>query len=151
MTHLPEAGLGTKLRHLLALLDDDVQAVYDELGVPFRPRFYPIVQQLLRHDECGVTALAEAVGVSQPAMTQTLAEMRKLGLLSSSPGEDPRQRLTRLTDSGRELAGRLERVWRATTASAAELEAETRLSDAVDRARAALARRPFKDRIKERM
>src|SRR5688500_7655530 len=40
-------GLGTRLRNLILRLDGDVQYVYDELDLRFKPRFYPIVLLLL--------------------------------------------------------------------------------------------------------
>ena len=43
------ALLGTRLRHLLELLDGDVAAVYADLGLTgFRPRFTPVLIALDR-------------------------------------------------------------------------------------------------------
>src|SRR5687767_729906 len=116
--------LGSKLRRLLARLDGDVQAVYDEMGVAFRPRFFPIVQLLLRNNSCSIVELANCIGVSQPAATQTVTEMKRLGLLSSAKSADRRQRPVQLTASGRELADRLRPVWEAAEGAAAALDAE---------------------------
>lgn len=153
MNDIPVAGLGTLVRHLLALLDGDVQALYDEAGVAFRPRFYPIVQNLLRNGPSSVTALAQASGVSQPAMTQTLSEMRQLNLITFSAGEDPRQKLFRLTAEGERLAEQLRPTWRARAAAAAELDLEIPcpLSATLAAAIEALERKPFKVRIQEKM
>ena len=41
-----QPGLGTLLRAVIASLDGDVQALYDELELPLRPRFYPILRSL---------------------------------------------------------------------------------------------------------
>lgn len=141
------------MRHLLTLLDGDVQALYDEAGVTFRPRFYPIVQNLLRNGTCTVTALADASGVSQPAMTQTLAEMRRLDLITFSAGEDPREKLFRLTAEGERLAEQLRPTWRARAAAAAALDTElpSPLSATIAAAIEALERKPFKVRIQEKM
>lgn len=153
MNETPIAGLGTLVRHLLVLLDGDVQALYDEAGVAFRPRFYPIVQNLLRDSTCTVTALAQASGVSQPAMTQTLAEMTRLKLITFSAGNDPRQKLFRLTAEGERLAEQLQPTWRARAAAAAELDLELPcpLSATLAAAIEALERKPFRIRIQEKM
>ena len=149
MTEAP--GLGTQLRHLIASLDGDVQQIYAALGEPFRPRFFPIVQSLLRHGACSVNALAQATRVTQPAATQTLAEMAKLGLITLSPGRDRRERKAELTDEGRRLAERLHPVWDAVESAAVELDAElpSPLSVTLAGALAALERTPFRERVEK--
>jgi DNA-binding MarR family transcriptional regulator len=151
MDDLP--GLGTLLRRLLTALDGDVQKVYDSLGVPFRPRFFPIVQHLRKHGATHVGALSKYVGVSQPAITQTLAEIRAAGLVTADTGGDRRARLVRLTDEGEALSVRLEPVWRGIHRAAAALDAELPvplravLSTAVDR----LESEPFHARIRQQL
>ncbi len=143
-------GLGTRLRHLLERLDADVQRIYDEMDVGFRPRFYPVVLLLVGHGPQNVNAIAEHVGVSQPAITQTLGEMKKLGLIESESGADRRQKIIRLSTKGESLAKNLEPVWNATHRAAAQLESElpVGLGEIVDKALAALDRQPFKHRVR---
>jgi DNA-binding MarR family transcriptional regulator len=143
-------GLGTQLRWLLTELDGAVQQVYDELEVPFRPRFYPVVQALLRCDEMTVNGLASCFGVSQPAATQTVGEMKKLGLVESVRGTDRRTRIVRLTPKGAALAKSLQNVWRATHQAAAELDEELTvgLATVTEQALAALQHRSFGARIR---
>src|SRR5688572_18478370 len=105
------AGLGTRLRRLLAMVDGDVQLVYDEIGLPFRPRFYPVAALLLDDGPTAVGEIARAAGVSQPAATQTIGEMRRLGLVRMAAGADRRSRRVELTAEGRRVATRLVPVW----------------------------------------
>ena len=146
-------GLGSRLRQLIATLDGDVQQLYDALGVPFRPRFFPIFRGLFDASPRTVGDLAREIGVSQPAATQTLAEMVKAGLVTLSPGEDRRARQVALTPEGQRLAERLRPVWAAICAAAAELDRELPhpLSDLIDQTLAALNRRPFRERIERVM
>lgn len=146
-------GLGTRLRRLLAELDGGVQATYDSQRMPFRPRFFPIVQALLESKMLGVNAIAEAAQVSQPAATSTLKEMQRLDLIEIVAGEDRRERRVRLSPRGRRLAKRLQPVWEATERAAAELDAElpAGLSETVDRALAALSARPFGTRVQDEL
>lgn len=146
-------GLGTRLRQLTAALDADVQLLYQELGFPFRPRFYPIVQCLLRDGESSVSALAERTGVTQPAVTQTLGEMARLGLVVLSAGDDRRVRRVALTDECRMIAEKLAPFWEAVEAAAVELEAELPhpLSGTIGAALEALQRKPFRERIRARI
>jgi len=146
-------GLGTQLRALMTKLDGDVQTIYDEAGLPFRPRFFPIVQHLLGHGPATVTALARAIGVSQPAATQTLREMAKLGLVDGQAGADARERLIGLSDRGAELADQLTPIWNAVREAAEELDRQLPhpLSQTVQSALAALDNEPFRERIRRRL
>lgn len=142
-------GLGSKLRHLLHLLDGDVQAIYDAEGLAFRPRFYPIVRKLQTDGPQRVADLADAIGVSQPAVTQTIAEMTKLGLVESRAGPDRRVRLIELTGAGEAMLGRLERIWMRVHDAARGLDAEldAPLGAILDQAIAALHHTSFRERI----
>jgi MarR family transcriptional regulator, organic hydroperoxide resistance regulator len=145
-------GLGTRLRRLIAFLDGDVQALYDELGVGFRPRFYPIVR-LLMVGPATVGELAAGTEVSQPAATQTLQEMRKAGLVQISRGADARSRRVELTAEGRQLAKVLGPVWAAIGRAADRLDQELAhgLSATIDEALEALAETSFRTRIGKAM
>lgn len=146
-------GLGTQIRHLIALLDGAVQQTYDRIGVDFRPRFFPIARLLLDRGHSSVGEIAAATGVSQPAATQTINEMSKLGLVETLPGKDRRQHLIGLSAKGQELAARLSETWGAIDRAAAKLEKELPyglervVRDALD----ALGRQPFADRIAAEM
>jgi len=144
--------LGTRLRHLLDLLDGDVAEVYRDLGLPwFRPRFTPIVRMLADAGPSPIRAIARAIGVTHSAASQTVTQMAREELVLLTPGADARQRIVRLAPRAEALLPTLDAEWRATTAAAAALEAElpyplTRLiAEALD----ALERRPMRQRIAE--
>ncbi|GII58120.1 MarR family transcriptional regulator [Planotetraspora thailandica] len=145
----PES-LGTRLRHLLELLDGDVAAVYGDLGLAgFRPRFTPIVRVLAASEPRSIRDLAQAVGVTHSAASQTVAQMARDDLVAIASGDDARQRVVRLTPKARSLLPALEAEWAATAAAAAELEGELSfpLSRLVTEALDALNRRPMRRRI----
>lgn len=144
--------LGTRLRHLLDLLDGDVAAVYADLGLAwFRPRFTPIVRSLAASGPQPIRDLAEAIGVTHSAASQTVAQMVKAELVTLSPGADARQRIVRLTPKAEELLPVLNAEWAATTAAAKEFEAGLAypLSRLVDEAIEELRRKPMRQRIAE--
>lgn len=147
------AGLGTRLRKLLAILDGDVQQLYAAGNGQFRPKYFPVVQALLEHGELDVLSLAATAQVTQPAMTQTLQEMERTGLLNLVPGSDRRQRFAELTEAGRATAAELTPLWRAVASAASALDRElpVSLDRAVDEALAALDRKPFRTRIEEEL
>ncbi|GGQ12902.1 MarR family transcriptional regulator [Streptomyces roseolilacinus] len=152
--HGPEL-LGTRLRHLLDVLDGGVAAVYADLGLTgFRPRYTPVVRALAASGPASVGEVAKAVGVTHSAASQTVAHLVKDGLvdLALDPA-DQRRRLARLTARAEALLPVLEAEWTATTEAARVLEAELPypLSRLVEEALEALARRPMRTRVRECM
>ncbi|MCP2168645.1 MarR family winged helix-turn-helix transcriptional regulator [Goodfellowiella coeruleoviolacea] len=142
--------LGTRLRHLLELLDGDLSAVYEDLGLGwFRPRFTSTVRVLAAAGPSSISEIAAATGVTHSAASQTVAQMRKAGLVTLEPGPDARQRIVRLTPAAERLVPVLNAEWAATTAAIEALEAELSapLSRIVAEALAALHRRPMRQRI----
>lgn len=152
-SHVPGPELlGTRLRHLLDLLDGDVAAVYEDLGLRgFRPRFTPVVRALAASGPSSIRDLARATGVTHSAASQTVAQMAKEDLVSLAPGEDARQRIVHLTAKAESLLPTLDAEWAATTAAATQFEAELSfpLSRIVSEALDALRRRPMRQRITE--
>lgn len=144
-------GLGTQLRLLLAQLDGELTEVYKAEGHQFRPRFHPVFQLLLESKEASISEVANHLQASQPAATQTLAEMRRLDLVSYVAGCDRRERIVKLSPCGIELAKRLRPTWDAVRRAAVQLDDELSypLSAILDEALIALRHKSFPDRIAE--
>lgn len=142
--------LGTRLRLLLDLLDGGVAAVYDDLGLHgFRPRYTPVVRAIAAAGPSSIRELARVLGVTHSAASQTVAQMAGDGLVATAPGADARERIVHLTPKAESLLPALEAEWAATSAAAAEFDAELSfpLSRLVDEALDALRRRPMRQRI----
>jgi DNA-binding MarR family transcriptional regulator len=138
------------LRLLLTAMDRDIAALYDHVGIPgFRPRFSPALLELARRGPMTIRALAEAVDVTHSAMSQTVAAMRRAGLVSGAPTADARTRAVRLAPKARRLLPFLEAEWRATERTIIELEQEIPypLTRVVRDIENALGRRSFRDRL----
>lgn len=73
--------LGTALRHLIDLLDGDVEAVYMEDGLDFRPRYSPLIKGLAEHQPLSIRELASAAGITHSAASQSAAMMKRGGLV----------------------------------------------------------------------
>lgn len=151
LPHLPGSELlGTRLRHLLELLDGDVAAVYADLGLAdFRPRFTPVVRALAAAGPSSIRDLAGVLGVTHSAASQTVAQMVKQDLVAVAPGADARQRIVSLTPKAEPLLPTLDAEWAATSKAAASLEAELSfpLGRLVTEALEALNRRSMRQRI----
>jgi DNA-binding MarR family transcriptional regulator len=149
-TMTPEDLLGTRLRHVLELMDGAVADVYRDLGLPgFRPRYTPILRLIDAEGPQSIRDLATATGVTHSAASQTVAQLVKDGYLELWAGTDARRRIAHLTDKARDVLPVLDREWRATTAAARELEAELPfpISTLLTAITEALAARPFHERV----
>jgi DNA-binding MarR family transcriptional regulator len=147
-----EGAIGTRLRHVLELLDGDVAQVYVDAGLPeYRPRFSPIIRALVAEGPLSIRALAVAVGVTHSAASQTVAQLNRSGFVKLEPGKDARQRIVHLTDKTRSLLPTIEAEWQATTAALTDLDAELSapLAQVLDEIVAAVERRSFRLRINE--
>jgi len=143
-------GLGTQLRHVLDLMENDISGVLADLGLPdYRPRFSPIVRALMALGPLPIRELARAVSVTHSAASQTVAEMNRRGFVTLVPGSDARQRMVHLTDRTRQALPAIQAEWDATEAAAGQLDAELPfpLSELVPAIAAALQRKPFRERM----
>jgi DNA-binding MarR family transcriptional regulator len=143
-------GLGTLLRHLLDLLDGDVQRAYDELGLDYRPRYTPVVVALLDLGPSSIQDIATAAHITHSAASQTVAQMAEKGLVLVTPGRDLRHRVVHVGQPLEKMLPALRRLWSAAAAAAAALDAElpTGLADVVTTAIEALERVPFRARMR---
>jgi DNA-binding MarR family transcriptional regulator len=145
-------GLGTQLRHLIELLDGAVQQAYVDAGLDYRPRYTPVMRVFAEQQSATIGQLAEQAGITQPAATQTVALMKKEGLLLvAAGGEDGRQRVVRLSPQGKAMLPRLQACWQATRRAADSLDADIDfpLSECLAQAIAVLGQRSFGERIRD--
>lgn len=149
--HPDPDAVGTLLRHVLELLEGDVARVYKELGLAeFRPRFSPVVRALVAEGPLPVRDLAESIGVTHSAASQTAAQMARAGLVThTTDPTDARRRLIALTPEARALLPQITAEWEATRAAMAELDAELSmpLAQLLTEVAEAVRSRPLRDRI----
>ena len=143
-------GLGTLLRHLLELLDGEIQRAYDELGLDYRPRYTPVVAALLDLGPSSIQDIARAARITHSAASQTVAQMADKGLVRVRPGRDLRHRVVHVGTKLEPMLPALRRQWTAAAAAAAALDAELPcgLSEVARAAIEALERVPFRARMR---
>ncbi len=156
----PGPGLWAPLFALLADMDGQIAALYAECGLSeVRPRFArPLMLVAGSPDGASGTsgpgltirALAGSCAVTHSAMSQTVAAMRRSGLVQTNAGADARTRVVRLTDRGRQVLPFVKAEWAATEAALAELEQDLPhpVTEVVAQVAQALAARPFAERIR---
>jgi DNA-binding MarR family transcriptional regulator len=143
-------GLDARLRNLLEAMDADVGLALADLGIrDYRTRYSAVIRFVDQRGPSTISALADRMGVTHSAASQTVADMERRGLVELRAGTDARQRLVRLTPKSRRLLPAINAEWDATKTAAATLDAELpySLSALIDELAAALERRRFRDRI----
>ncbi|MFI7540320.1 MarR family winged helix-turn-helix transcriptional regulator [Actinoplanes sp. NPDC049599] len=142
------------LFRLLGDMDADIAGLYAEAGIDgVRTRFVGPIIELSRSGPLTIKGLAERRQVSHSAMSQTVAAMRKAGLVEAAADSDGRARRVQLTARSREIVPFLQAEWRATEATVLALDAELPypIMRVVADIRAALATRPFARRLRDHL
>jgi DNA-binding MarR family transcriptional regulator len=142
-------GLGTLLRHLLELLDGEVQRAYDEVGLDYRPRYTPVVAALIDLGPSSIQDIAKAARITHSAASQTVAQMAAKGLVRVRTGRDLRHRVVHMGAKLEAMLPALRRQWTAAADAAAALDAElpSGLAEVARAAIDALERVPFRARM----
>jgi DNA-binding MarR family transcriptional regulator len=144
-----QPSLGTELRRLIELLDGDVERRYASLGLNYRPRYTPVVRALEALGPSSIKSISQYSGLSHSAVSQTVAQMVKKGVLALSEGKDGRERIAKPTAALLQMMPTLHAQWEATAQAAHRLDAELSASllNIVGEAILALQRQPFAERI----
>lgn len=115
------AFLGSRLKRLGERMQAGAASVLTEASVPLQPG-HMAAMAALRTGPKTVGQLAEASGTSQPGMTRTVGQLKKLGLATDETCDDQRSRLIALTEEGERMAGVIAReVWPRVGAAAQEI------------------------------
>lgn len=145
--------LGTRLKRIGERLQGDVTRLSARLGLDVAAGQYPLLAVLAGTEAASIGALARRVGVSQPAITRSVAQLEAAGLVATAVDPaDQRARVVRLTEAGRSLVDRAERdLWPAIEAAVRRLCADLDgpLLDQLDALEDALAERPLDARARD--
>ena len=147
------AAIGARLRRLSDRIDREAEQVYRDLGVTFEQRWFGLLNILALSGPLSVGEIAQALGVTHAAVSQTRAalEARELVAADADPA-DARRRALKLTAAGQQLVDDLRPVWDALNEVAVELNRAA--GDAVEtlaRLEAALNRQSLSARLGDRL
>ena len=106
-------ALGSRFRRIGERLQSETQRVMDELNIPILSSQFPVLAAVDRLGPITVGELAEAIGITQPGITRTVAHLADAGLLDvQQPSDDQRRRLVSLSKEGQRLVDRSKRdLW----------------------------------------
>ncbi|TFH65495.1 MAG: GNAT family N-acetyltransferase [Candidatus Zixiibacteriota bacterium] len=115
-------AFASRLRRLSERLLRDVSQTYRAENLNFEARWFSAFYLLWRQSPLAVTAIAQRLHLTHPAVNQVAGAMAKAGLLiSTRDSRDDRRRLLSLSPAGRSLACQLEPIWRDIQEATAEL------------------------------
>ncbi|HTV51053.1 MAG TPA: bifunctional helix-turn-helix transcriptional regulator/GNAT family N-acetyltransferase [Steroidobacteraceae bacterium] len=94
--------LGSRLKRLAERMQGDVAQVPERAALAVQPGHYPLLATLDRYGPLTVGELAEAMQISQPAVTRTLSRLTAIGLVQARRGQrDQRHKSISLSAAGR--------------------------------------------------
>ncbi|WPL55722.1 bifunctional helix-turn-helix transcriptional regulator/GNAT family N-acetyltransferase [Qipengyuania profunda] len=115
------AFLGSRLKRLGERMQAGAASVLTDAGVPLQPGHMAAIAAL-RSGRKTVGQLAQTSGTSQPGMTRTIGQLKKLGLAADEPCSDQRSRMIALTPDGERMAGKIAtEVWPRVGSAAQEI------------------------------
>jgi DNA-binding MarR family transcriptional regulator len=96
--------LGTRLKRLGERLQAHTQRILDAHELPIQTAQFPFLAAIDRLGPLTVGELAEAVGMTQPGATRTLAQLAEAGLVDiAQASDDQRRKSVSLTRQGQRL------------------------------------------------
>jgi DNA-binding MarR family transcriptional regulator len=105
--------LGTRMKRIGERLQADTQRIMDDLGAPLQASQYPFLAAIDQLGPLTIGELADAIGITQPGATRTVAQLVELRMLESEQApDDQRRRIVSLTKEGKRLVATAKRdVW----------------------------------------
>jgi putative acetyltransferase len=118
MTHALETlgilVLGTRFRVLSEQMMALVKGFYDQHGLAFEPRCFPVFQFVRETPGISLVALSQKLGVSHVSVNALCKPLLEAGLIDLKPNpEDARAKQASLTEAGEVMFTRLQPAWHA--------------------------------------
>ena len=115
--------LGSRMRRLGERMQADVARVIEQAGLPLQPSHYPLLATLDCEGPMTIGTMAQSLGLSQPAVTRSVARLAELGLVATTKvHRDQRHKTVALTEQAQAvLAQSAATVWPRVEAAVAEV------------------------------
>jgi DNA-binding MarR family transcriptional regulator len=159
MSFYPSLGylvFGSRLRRLSEYFLMEVNKVYEQQGIPFDASWFPVFYLLSQHQPVSMIEIAEQLEISHSAVSQMITNLKKKGLVKTTPcKEDGRRQLVAFSKKGEEMLLQIRPVWAAITAAMDELVASNKQSQQVLAGIAQIEQsvqiKPLSERIREQL
>ncbi|MCU0338738.1 MAG: helix-turn-helix domain-containing GNAT family N-acetyltransferase [Spirosomaceae bacterium] len=119
-------AIGSRLRMLSELITENAREIYKLYDVALETHWFPVFYALSKGQEKSITALAEEVGQSHPAVIKTLKQMAAADFIQERKDEaDGRKNLIRLSEKGKETALKIESQYTDVGSAIEEINAQS--------------------------
>lgn len=106
--------LGSRLRRLSEAFLSEINKTYQAAGIDFDASWFPVFYLLSKNESISIKDLSDTTGVSHPAASQLVTNLKSKKLLkTTTSSEDGRRQLVQLTKAGHVLLERILPVWEA--------------------------------------
>lgn len=124
---LGEVAIGTRLRFLGELITQEATEIYGLYDIPMNPKWFPVFYTLTQNSDRSISEIAAEIGHSHVSVIKIVSEMKEAGLVAEKKNaKDLRQRLVRLTASGRKVSRRIEMQYTDVRGAIAKITAATK-------------------------
>ncbi|MDJ1471444.1 helix-turn-helix domain-containing protein [Cytophagaceae bacterium DM2B3-1] len=112
MKDLGALAFGSRLKRLSDKIMKQANSVYQDYGLDFEPKWFPLFYILSQKSELGIMEIADNLGISHPGVIQLAKELEKKGWITSAKSKtDARKRILTLTKKGKLLLPKLQDIW----------------------------------------
>jgi DNA-binding MarR family transcriptional regulator len=114
--------LGSRLRRLSEAFLSEINKTYQAAGIEFDASWFPVFYLLSKNGSLSIKELSDITGVSHPAASQLVTNLKSKKLLKTTTcTDDGRRQLVQLTKAGYALLERILPVWEALSLTMEEL------------------------------
>jgi DNA-binding MarR family transcriptional regulator len=114
--------LGSRLRRLSEAFLSEINKSYQAAGIEFDASWFPVFYLLSKNQSLSIKELSDTTGVSHPAASQLVTNLKSKKLLKTTTcTDDGRRQLVQLTKAGRALLEQILPVWEALSLTMEEL------------------------------
>lgn len=159
MSFYPSLGylvFGSRLRRLSEYFLMEVNKVYEQAGIPFDASWFPVFYLLSKQQPVPMIDIADQLEISHSAVSQMVTNLKKKGLLKTTPcKEDGRRQLVAFSKKGEELLQQIQPVWEAITTAMETLVTENKQSQqiltAIAQIEQSVQQKPLSERIRQQL
>ena len=114
--------LGSRLRRLSEAFLSEINKTYQAAGIEFDASWFPVFYLLSKNESLSIKELSDTTGVSHPAASQLVTNLKNKKLLkTTTSADDGRRQLVQLTKKGHVLLEQILPVWKALSLAMEEL------------------------------
>jgi DNA-binding MarR family transcriptional regulator len=116
--------LGSRLRRLSEAFLSEINHAYQQERIDFDASWFPVFYLLSKNDSLSIKELSEKTGVTHPAASQLIANLKNKKLVTTATcADDGRRQLVQFTQEGKALLEQVLPMWEAVSKAMEELVA----------------------------